>query len=144
MSRVIVKNLPKFVTEKELKEHFKDLGVVTDAKIAKDEKGQSRKFGFVGFKDPNAATLAKKNYNKTYLGVSKVLVELAKTRDDEQRQQIAREQKKHKNKKGSNEQSNKMNEEKFQQYKKIVQESVKKSWDDLLVPEQTAYGEEEI
>ena len=36
MSRVIVKNLPKFVTEKELKEHFKDLGVVTDAKIAKD------------------------------------------------------------------------------------------------------------
>lgn len=47
----------------------------------KDEKGQSRKFGFLGFKDSNAAVLAQKNYDKTYLGVSKIRVERAKTRD---------------------------------------------------------------
>ena len=83
MSRIIVKNIPQFVTEKELQEHFKDLGPITDAKIVKDQQGKSRKFGFVGFKDRNAAAIARKNYNKTFLGISKILIELAKTRDDE-------------------------------------------------------------
>lgn len=39
----------------------------------------------MGFKDRNAAALAQKNYDKTYLGVSKIRVEKAKTRDEEQK-----------------------------------------------------------
>jgi hypothetical protein len=39
----------------------------------------------VGFKDKNAAGLAQKNYDKTYLGVSKIRVEIAKTRSDEEK-----------------------------------------------------------
>lgn len=81
MSRIIVKNIPKFVSQKQLKEHFKDLGEITDCKVLKDQKGQSRKFAFVGFKDKNSAGLALKNYNKTYLGVSKIQIEKAKTKD---------------------------------------------------------------
>lgn len=50
----------------------------------RDQNGNSRKFGFLGFKDINSATLAQKNYDKTYLGVSKIRVEKAKTRDEEQ------------------------------------------------------------
>lgn len=94
MSRIIVKNIPKFVTEADLQNHFAELGAITDTKIARDHQGESRKFAFVGFKDPNAALLAKKNYNKTYLGVSKVLVDVAKTRDDELKQELARQAKK--------------------------------------------------
>lgn len=37
----------------------------------------------MGFKDANAAALAQKNFDKTYLGVSKIRVEKAKTRDEE-------------------------------------------------------------
>lgn len=83
MSRIFVSNIPKFVTAEDLQKHFKELGEITESRIVKDANGNSRKFGFVGFKDPNAAILAKKNLNKTYLGASKVIIELAKSRDDE-------------------------------------------------------------
>lgn len=99
MSRIIVKNLPKFVTEKQLSQNFKDLGEVTDCKIARDPNGVSRKFGFVGFKDKNAANLARKNYHNTYIGVSKIQVDRAKTRDEEQFEQERRSKKVEKNKK---------------------------------------------
>jgi len=50
----------------------------------KDDKGQSRKFGFIGFKDNTAATTAQRKYDGTYVGVSKIKVEKAMTRDEEQ------------------------------------------------------------
>lgn len=132
MSRIIVTNIPKFVSEKELKEHFKNLGQITDCKIVKNQKGESRKFAFVGFKDKNAAGLAQKNYDKTYIGVSKIRVEKARTRDQEEKGTKNKANSKE-NKKGKK--SEAAIEQKFNEYKKIVQESVKKSWDDLVVPE---------
>ena len=50
-SRIIVKNLPKHLTEERMRAHFAHDGKfqVTDAKIIR--KGtKSRQFGFVGFK----------------------------------------------------------------------------------------------
>lgn len=130
MSRIIVTNIPKFVTEKQLKQHFKNLGEITDCKVVKDQNGNSRRFGFLGFKDVNSAALAQKNYDKTYLGVSKIRVEKAKTRDQEQSAN-------NRSKNGREQSKNKIDQskDKFNQYKKIVQEGVKKSWDDLMVPE---------
>lgn len=55
MSRIIVKNIPKVFTEKEVQEHFNKLGVVTDCKIARTPNGESRRFAFIGFKDSQTA-----------------------------------------------------------------------------------------
>jgi len=50
-SRLIVKNLPKHMTEEKMNKHFSYDGKfeVTDAKICR-KGAKSRQFGFVGFK----------------------------------------------------------------------------------------------
>lgn len=47
MSRLIVKNIPKFVGEKELTTFFNKIGPITDCKIA-ERNGVSRRFCFIG------------------------------------------------------------------------------------------------
>ena len=51
-SRLIVKNLPKHLTEERMLAHFSSDGKfeVTDAKICR-KGAKSRQFGFVGFKN---------------------------------------------------------------------------------------------
>lgn len=75
---MIVKNLPKHLTEQRLKEHFGTKGgAVTDAKIMK--KGdKSRMFGFVGFKSEADAEAAKKFFSGTFLDTSRMVVDFAK------------------------------------------------------------------
>ena len=78
MSRLIVKNLPKHLTEEDLAKHFASKGgIVTDAKIMV-KNGKSRLFGFVGFKNEEAAQKAQKFFNNTYVHTSKVTVDFAK------------------------------------------------------------------
>ncbi|EJD50711.1 hypothetical protein AURDEDRAFT_159859 [Auricularia subglabra TFB-10046 SS5] len=45
-SRLIVKNLPSYLTESRLREHFAAKGLVTDARVLYND-GSSRRFGFV-------------------------------------------------------------------------------------------------
>lgn len=83
MSRLIVKNLPKHLTEQELQKHFgKEGGVVTDSKIM-FKNGRSRLFGFVGFKNEADAQTAQKYFNGTYLHTSKIQVDMAKMQGDD-------------------------------------------------------------
>ena len=80
-SRLIVKNLPKHLTEDRLKSHFSAQGVVTDAKIMR--KGiKSRLFGFVGFKTEQEAAKAKAYFDKSFIDTSRVSVEFAKPQND--------------------------------------------------------------
>ena len=51
MSRIIVKNIPKEITEVQLRDHFNKKGEITDVKIMKDEKEVSRRFAFLGYKN---------------------------------------------------------------------------------------------
>ena len=81
-SRIIVKNLPKKITEEEIKNHFSQKGVVTDVKIMLKEDGRSRNFCFVGFKSEQSAKDAIKYFNQTYLKTTKISVEKAKTQGD--------------------------------------------------------------
>jgi len=46
---IIVKNLPKDMTSKELADHFKDAGEVFSSKIPVNSKQNSEGFGFVCF-----------------------------------------------------------------------------------------------
>ena len=78
MSRIIVKALPPTLNENELRNHFSEIGDVTDVKLAKTNSGKSRKFAFIGFRDNNTAEKAIKYFDGTYLRTSKIVVEFAK------------------------------------------------------------------
>lgn len=60
---VYVKNLPEKITDDDLKNEFGAFGEITSAVVMKDENGNSRGFGFVNFKDSNAAASAVEKYN---------------------------------------------------------------------------------
>ena len=81
-TRIIVKNLPKNITEKQLKKHFSEKGEITDVKIMKKENGQSRNFCFIGYKDEKSAKNAVNYFNQTYLTTQKISVEIAKLQGD--------------------------------------------------------------
>lgn len=81
-SRVIVKNLPAYLTDDKLKAHFSQKGNVTDVKLKKTRDGRSRRFGFVGFKTEEEAQAAVDFFNDSFLDTSRLVVELAKTLDD--------------------------------------------------------------
>ena len=81
-TRIIVKNLPKNITEEEIKKHFSQKGIITDIKIMHKENGQSRNFCFIGFKNENSAKEAIKYFNQTYLKTMKITVEIAKLQGD--------------------------------------------------------------
>ena len=81
-TRIMVKNLPKNITEEEIKKHFSQKGVITDVKIMHKEDGRSRNFCFIGYKNEQSAKEAIKYFNQTYLKTMKVAVETAKIQGD--------------------------------------------------------------
>lgn len=77
MSRICVKNLPKYVSEDRLRELFSQKGEVTDAKLMRTKDGKSRQFGFVGFRTELEAEEALKYFNKSYLDTCRIICEIA-------------------------------------------------------------------
>merc|ERR1712100_932265 len=83
MSRLFVKNLPKYITDERLKNHFSQKGEVTDVRIIKNKNtGESRQFGFVGYRTEKEAKEAIKFFNNSYLDTRKIDVSLAKASGD--------------------------------------------------------------
>lgn len=88
-SRLIVKNLPKKVTEAQLRQKFSEFGTLTDIKLVNKQNTQ-RRFCFIGFKSGSEAKSALEYLNNTYFQTCKIQIEYAKTIDqfeDEQKQQ---------------------------------------------------------
>lgn len=79
MSRIIVKGLPKYLTEDRLRQHFSQRGDVTDVKIMRKRDGESRRFGFVGYRGVEDAREAEKFFDKSFIDTSRIEVELAKS-----------------------------------------------------------------
>ncbi|KAI5963395.1 MRD1 [Candida theae] len=82
MSRLIVKGLPKYYTEENLKTHFSQQGDVTDVKLVKSKNGESRRFAFIGYKSDEAAQKAVKFFNKSFIDTARIDVQLAKSFSD--------------------------------------------------------------
>ena len=76
-SRLIVRNVPKHINDKRLRDHFSSQGVVTDVRIMKTRDGRSRQFAFIGYKTDAEAKRAKSHFNNTYVDTSRVTVEMA-------------------------------------------------------------------
>lgn len=82
MSRIIVKNIPREISEVQLRDHFSKKGEITDVKIMKKENGESRKFAFIGFKSEDQSNEIVKYFNNTYINTCKIQVEAAKIQGD--------------------------------------------------------------
>ncbi|KAF8412655.1 hypothetical protein HHK36_000623 [Tetracentron sinense] len=78
MSRICVKNLPKYAVEDRLREFFSQKGEVTDAKLMRTKDGKSRQFAFVGFRTEQEAEEALKYFNNSYLDTSRITCEIAR------------------------------------------------------------------
>ena len=83
MSRLIVKGLPQRYKNDDLRSLFAKVGQVTDARVMKAPSGRSRMFGYVGFRGVSEAKRAISTFNKTYVGASRISVDLAKDIGDQ-------------------------------------------------------------
>lgn len=73
-SRLFVKNLPPTITEADFRKHFATGGrEVTDIKLI-----PKRRIGYVGYKTPEDAAKAVKFFNRSYIRLSKISVEIAR------------------------------------------------------------------
>ncbi|KAG1798370.1 hypothetical protein EV424DRAFT_1440673 [Suillus variegatus] len=78
MSRLIVKNLPAYLTPDRLRNHFTQQGApsgtITDVKISLKQDGTSRRFGFVGFKTDQEASAARDWFDRTFIDSTRINV----------------------------------------------------------------------
>ncbi|KAH7911872.1 hypothetical protein BJ138DRAFT_1100742 [Hygrophoropsis aurantiaca] len=78
MSRLIVKNLPAYLTPDRLRQHFEQKGspggTITDVKVSHKPDGTSRRFGFVGFKTDSEATAARDWFDRTFIDSTRINV----------------------------------------------------------------------
>ncbi|OTB05056.1 hypothetical protein M426DRAFT_320117 [Hypoxylon sp. CI-4A] len=72
-SRIFVKGLPPNLNEAELRKHFASKGHITDVKLI-----PHRRIGYVGYKNSQEAADAVKYFNRSFVRMSKINVELAK------------------------------------------------------------------
>ena len=72
-SRIFVKNLPPNLREQDFKKHFSQLAQPTDIKFI-----PKRRIGYVGYKSAEEAGRAAKYFNKSFIRMSKIAVELAR------------------------------------------------------------------
>ena len=86
MSRLIVKNLPKSISEQRIREVFGDKGTITDVQL-KYKNGKFRQFAFVGYSDEDSAQKAVKFYDSTFIGTSKIKVEVCAVLGDDSKPQ---------------------------------------------------------
>ncbi|KAA8544700.1 hypothetical protein F0562_019453 [Nyssa sinensis] len=78
MSRICVKNLPKYVAEDRLREFFSQKGEVTDTKLMRTKDGKSRQFGFIGYRTEHEAEEALKYFNNSFMDTCKIACEIAR------------------------------------------------------------------
>lgn len=92
MSRLIIKNLPAYITAARLQEHFEGRapssskntgpgGTITDVKVALQPDGTSRRFGFVGYKTEKEAGAARDWFNRSFIDSTRISVGIALAMD---------------------------------------------------------------
>ncbi|RKP24254.1 hypothetical protein SYNPS1DRAFT_23656 [Syncephalis pseudoplumigaleata] len=86
-------DLPRYLTEERLREHFAAQGEVTDVRLMRTAKGVSRRFAFIGYKTEQEAHKAIAHFHGTFIDTSRIVVEQAKSagnaaRDDARLQEF--------------------------------------------------------
>jgi len=71
---IFIKNLDPAIGHKELYDHFSEFGSILSCKVAMNEAGGSKGYGFVHFENEKAAQLAIEKVNNTKIGSKEVYV----------------------------------------------------------------------
>ena len=77
-SRIFVKGLPPNLSLEDFRQHFAKHSAITDARFI-----PHRRIGYVGYKSPEDAAKAVKYHNKSFIRMSKIGVELARSVEDQ-------------------------------------------------------------
>lgn len=72
-SRIFVRNLPPALNEQDFRAHFSKGRDITDIRLF-----PARRIGYVGYKSPEDALKAVKFFNKSFIRMSRINVELAR------------------------------------------------------------------
>jgi len=81
-----VKNLEETIDDAKLRQEFSHLGTITSAKVMRDDKGQSKGFGFVCFATPDEATKAVTEMNGKMIQNKPIYVALAQRKEQRRAQ----------------------------------------------------------
>jgi polyadenylate-binding protein len=81
-TNLYVKNLDDEITDAAFREEFKKFGTITSAVIMKDDKGQSKGFGFVCYSTPEEANRALAEMNGKVFGTKPLYVNFAQRREE--------------------------------------------------------------
>ncbi|XP_023300738.2 probable RNA-binding protein 19 [Lucilia cuprina] len=76
MSRIIVKQLPKNITEDKLRNLFGSKGTITDMQLKYTADGKFRQFCFIGYQTEDEAQQAIKFFNNTCIQTNRIRVEM--------------------------------------------------------------------
>ncbi|CUS15176.1 unnamed protein product [Tuber aestivum] len=77
-TRIFVRGLPPKFTDDDFKSYFSKQGAITDCRLI-----PSRRIGYVGYKTPEEASAAVKYFNKSFIRMSRIGVEIARTIEDD-------------------------------------------------------------
>lgn len=84
-----IKNLDDDIDDEQLREEFSNYGTISSAKVMKDDKGNSKGFGFVCFSSPEEATKAVTDMNGRILVSKPLYVALAQRKEERKAQLTA-------------------------------------------------------
>ncbi|XP_046858793.1 polyadenylate-binding protein 4-like [Xenia sp. Carnegie-2017] len=84
-----IKNLEESIDDTRLRKEFESYGTITSAKVMRDEKGNSKGFGFVCFQSPEEATKAVTEKNGQIVMTKPLYVALAQRKEERQAQLAA-------------------------------------------------------
>lgn len=86
VGNIFIKNLDPAIGHKELHDTFSAFGNILSCKVANDEKGQSKGYGFVHFETAEAADSAIQMVNDMMIGTKKVFVGHFRPRKDREQE----------------------------------------------------------
>jgi len=78
---LFVKNLDEACDDDKLRTEFAPYGTITSAKVMRDDKGESKGFGFVCYSTPEEATKAVTEMNGKMIGAKPIFVALAQRKE---------------------------------------------------------------
>lgn len=78
-SRIFIRGLPPSLSVEDFRKHFSKHSPITDAKFI-----PHRRIGYVGYRTPEDAARAVKYHNKSFIRMSKIAVELARSVEEQQ------------------------------------------------------------
>lgn len=87
-----VKNLEETIDDEKLRQEFSQCGTITSAKVMRDDKNNSKGFGFVCFATPEEATKAVTEMNGKMIGTKPIYVALAQRKEQRRAQLEAQHQ----------------------------------------------------